>query len=288
MKKLFKSFIIDKDFDGSRVDRFLKKQFTNIPQSLFEKNFRKKNITVNSKKVKNLFKLKVNDVVDIFTEFKIDNMIKKKKIFFTSKDLNQLKKNFIFECEDYCILNKPYGYASQDGSKVKNNIIDILNISSKNYHLVHRLDKEATGLMLIAKNRHYAKKFSEMFKFREIIKRYLVIINGKIKKNKGEIQTKDTFNGKEIVSKLYFEVISKKNNFSYIVVDLITGRKHQIRKQFSKLGHPIVGDVKYGDKKNKVPLCLLSYKIEFEYNNKIKKYKAIIPDDFKTCLEKFF
>ena len=79
MKKLFKSFIIDKDFDGSRVDRFLKKQFTNIPQSLFEKNFRKKNITVNSKKVKNLFKLKVNDVVDIFTEFKIDNTIKKKK-----------------------------------------------------------------------------------------------------------------------------------------------------------------------------------------------------------------
>ena len=95
-----------------------------------------------------------------------------------------------------------------------------------------------------------------------------------------------------MVKKLYLNFIlklyKKKNNFSYIEVDLITGRKHQIRKQFSNLGHPIVGDVKYGDKKNKVPLCLLSYKIEFEYYNKIKKYKAIIPDDFKTCLEKFF
>ena len=287
MKKPFKSFIINKDFDGSRVDRFLKKQFYNIPQSLFEKNLRKKNITVNNKKVKNLFKLKIDDVVDIFTEFKIENIIEKKN-YSNSKDVKELKKNFIFECKDYCILNKPYGYASQDGSKVKANIIDILNVSSKNYHLVHRLDKEVTGLMLIAKNRYHAKKFSEMFKLREVIKRYLVIINGKIKKNKGEIQTKDIINGKEIVSKLYFEVISKKNNFSYLEVDLITGRKHQIRKQFSNIGHTIVGDEKYGDKKNKVPLCLLSYKIEFEYNNKIKKYKAIIPDDFKTCLEKFF
>ena len=81
MKKPFKSFIIDKDFDGSRIDRFLKKQFSNIPQSLFEKNFRKKNITVNNKKVKNLFKLKIDDVVDIFTEFKKENILKKKKFF---------------------------------------------------------------------------------------------------------------------------------------------------------------------------------------------------------------
>ena len=69
---------------------------------------------------------------------------------------------------------------------------------------------------------------------------------------------------------------------------MITGRKHQIRKQFSDIGHPVVGDTKYGDKKNKIPLCLLSYEIEFEYNNKIKNYKAIIPDNFKTCLQKFF
>ena len=142
--------------------------------------------------------------------------------------------------------------------------------------------------MLIAKNRFYAKKFSEMFKLREIKKKYLTILNGKIKKNKGELYSKDNLNGKEIVSKLYFEVISKRNNFSYLEIDLITGRKHQIRKQFSDIGHPVVGDAKYGDKRNKSPLCLLSYKIEFEYNNKVKKYKARIPKNFKTYLEKFF
>ncbi len=286
MKKPLKSFVVNKDFEGSRVDRFLKKQFPNIPQSLFEKNFRKKKITVNNKKVKNLFKLKIDDIVDVYIDFKIKNDSQKKN--FSTIDYNELKKNFIFECNDYCILNKPYGYASQDGSKVKKNVIDILNLNSNNYHIVHRLDKETTGLMLIAKNRFYAKKFSEMFKLREIKKKYLTILNGKIKKNKGELYSKDNLNGKEIVSKLYFEVISKRNNFSYLEIDLITGRKHQIRKQFSDIGHPVVGDAKYGDKRNKSPLCLLSYEIEFEYNNKVKKYKARIPKNFKTYLEKFF
>ena len=287
MKKSFKSFIINKDFDGSRVDRFLKKKFPDVPQSLFEKNLRKKNITVNNKKVKNLFKLKIDDIVDVYTELKTKKTVRK-KIFFSTNDFYELKKNLIFECEDYCILNKPYGYASQDGLQVKKNVIDILNLNSKNYYIVHRLDKETSGLMLIAKNRYYAKKFSEMFKLREIKKKYLAILNGKIKKNKGELHTKDELNGKEIVSKLKFEVISKRNNFSYLEIDLITGRKHQIRKQFFDIGHPVVGDTKYGDKKNKNLLCLLSYEIEFKYNNKIKKYKATIPKHFKTCLEKFF
>tara|TARA_B100001287_G_scaffold275960_1_gene285187 strand:- start:3703 stop:4563 length:861 start_codon:yes stop_codon:yes gene_type:complete len=286
MKKPLESFIINKDFEDSRVDRFLKKQYPNTPQSLFEKNLRKKNITVNNKKVKNLFRLKINDIVDIYIDFKIKTISKKKN--FSTSDYDELKKSFIFECEDYCILNKPYGYASQDGSKVKKNVIDILNLNSKNYHIVHRLDKETTGLMLIAKNRFYAKKFSEMFKLREIKKKYLTIINGKIRKNKGELYSKDSLNGKEVVSKLYFDVISKRNNFSYLEIDLITGRKHQIRKQFSDIGHPVVGDVKYGDNRNKNPLCLLSYEIEFEYKNKVKKYKAKIPKNFKTYLEKFF
>ena len=180
MKRPFKSFIVNKDFEGSRVDRFLKKQFPDIPQSLFEKNLRKKNITVNNKKVKSLFKLKIDDIINIYIQLKKKTSLRKKS-FFSRSDYIELRKNFIFECDDYCILNKPYGYASQDGSKVKKNVIDILNINSKNYYIVHRLDKETSGLMLIAKNRFYAKKFSEMFKLRDIKKKYLVIVNGKIK-----------------------------------------------------------------------------------------------------------
>ena len=90
------------------------------------------------------------------------------------------------------------------------------------------------------------------------------------------------------MSKLYFEVLSKKNNFSYLEIDLITGRKHQIRKQFSDIGHPVVGDTKYGDKKNKNQLCLLSYEIEFKYNNKSKKYKASILKILKHIWKSFF
>ena len=288
MRKAIKSFVIDKDFNGSRVDRFIKKQFPNVPQSLLEKNFRKKNITVNRQKVKSLYKLSLDDIVEIFTELKVDTLINKKKYFFNQNDFNELKKNFIFECDDYCILNKPYGYASQGGLKVKKSVIDILNSKSKNFYIVHRLDQDTSGLMLVAKNRFNAVKFSELFKTREIVKKYLVIINGKIEKNKGELHTKDKIDGKLVESKLYFETKAKNKNFSYLEVELITGRKHQIRRQFSDIGHPVVGDFKYGDKKNNIPLCLLSYELEFKYNNKFRKYKADIPDEFKTCLEKFF
>ena len=83
MKKPLKSFIVNKDFEGSRVDRFLSKQYPNIPHSLFEKNLRKKNITVNNKKVKNLFKLKISDVVDIYAELKVKTTIKKKNFIYS-------------------------------------------------------------------------------------------------------------------------------------------------------------------------------------------------------------
>ena len=82
-------------------------------------------------------------------------------------------------------------------------------MNSKNFHIVHRLDKDTTGLMLIAKNRFYAKKFSEMFKLREI-KKIFSDCKWKNEKNKGELHTKDSLNGRDIVSKLYFEVLSKK------------------------------------------------------------------------------
>ena len=79
-------------------------------------------VYLNNKKVKNLFRLKIDDIIDIHIELK-KKTISKKKISFSSYDFNHLKKNFIFECDDYCILNKPYGYASQGGSKVKKNVI---------------------------------------------------------------------------------------------------------------------------------------------------------------------
>lgn len=284
----FKSFVVDKDFSDTRLDKFLKIKLDKFPQALIEKNLRKKNILVNKKKSKSSLKLSIGDTVDIKFEIKLSEkkIINKKRIDI--RDINELKKNIIYDCKDYIILNKPYGYASQDGRKVKKNIIDILNHEEKKFFIVHRLDMETSGIMLLAKNREYAKKFSTQFQTRDIKKKYYAIVNGKLSKNKGEIVTQEKINNKEVVSKSYFEVKNKNEKFTFLEVEILTGRKHQIRKQFSELGHPVVGDLKYGHIDSHTQLCLCSFFIEFEYLDKVKSYNIKVPKFMENFIQKFF
>jgi len=282
-----KTFEVDSDFLDTRLDKFLKIKVSKLPQSLIEKNLRKKKILVNKKKSKSSYKLNLGDKIEIFFDAKIEKSKTRKKII-KNDELIKIKKNIIFDCKDYLILNKPYGYASQDGLRVKKNIIDILNQESKKYYIVHRLDMETTGVMLFAKNREYAKKFSDQFQSRDIKKKYYVIVKGTVPKNKGEIITKERIKNKEVVSKSYFEVKNKNQSYSFLEVEILTGRKHQIRKQFSELGHPVIGDTRYGDKNCKNQLCLFSYYIEFEYLNKIKKYSLKLPGFMEDFVQKSF
>ena len=282
-----KTFEVDSDFLDTRLDKFLKIKVSKLPQSLIEKNLRKKKILVNKKKSKSSYKLNLGDKIEIFFDVKIEKSKTRKKII-KNDELIKIKKNIIFDCKDYLILNKPYGYASQDGLRVKKNIIDILNQESKKYYIVHRLDMETTGVMLFAKNREYAKKFSDQFQSRDIKKKYYVIVKGTVPKNKGEIITKERIKNKEVVSKSYFEVKNKNQSYSFLEVEILTGRKHQIRKQFSELGHPVIGDTRYGDKNCKNQLCLFSYYIEFEYLNKIKKYSLKLPKFMEDFVQKSF
>lgn len=282
-----KTFEVDSDFLDTRLDKFLKIKVSKLPQSLIEKNLRKKKILVNKKKSKSSYKLNLGDKIEIFFDVKIEKSKTRKKII-KNDELIKIKKNIIFDCKDYLILNKPYGYASQDGLRVKKNIIDILNQESKKYYIVHRLDMETTGVMLFAKNREYAKKFSDQFQSRDIKKKYYVIVKGTVPKNKGEIITKEKIKNKEVVSKSYFEVKNKNQSYSFLEVEILTGRKHQIRKQFSELGHPVIGDTRYGDKNCKNQLCLFSYYIEFEYLNKIKKYSLKLPKFMEDFVQKSF
>jgi len=282
-----KTFEVDRDFSDTRLDKFLKIKVSKFPQSLIEKNLRKKKILVNKKKSKSSYKLNLGDKVEIFFDAKIEQLKPRKKII-KNDELIKIRKHIIFDCKDYLVLNKPYGYASQDGLKVKKNIIDILNQEEKKYYIIHRLDMETTGVMLFAKNREYAKKFSDQFQSRNIKKKYYVIVKGSIPKNKGEIITKEKIRKKEVVSKSYFEVKNKNQEYSFLEVEILTGRKHQIRKQFSELGHPVIGDTRYGDKNSKNQLCLFSYHMEFEYLNKIKKYSLKLPKFMEDFVQRSF
>ena len=287
MLKIQNFYKVDKDFSDTRLDRYIKIKFSRIPQSLIEKYIRKKKILVNKEKTKSSYKLSIGDEVEIYFNTENKKNLKVEKKIQKTKDLRFLQKKIIFECEDYIILNKPQGIPSQGGSKVKENIIDILNSNDKNFYLVHRLDSDTTGLMIIAKNREFAKKFSFLFQARKIKKKYYAIVNGNINKNKGEIITKEIISGKVIISKTLFKVKSNKKKFSLLDIELVSGRKHQIRKQFFDLNHSIVGDNKYGDKKNNINLCLCSYFLEFKYKNNIKNYKIPLPKFMKNFFYNF-
>jgi len=176
-------------------------------------------------------------------------------------------------------------------------LIDIFSKSSifdgtKPYS-VHRLDKDTSGVFIIAKNRETAQILTSLFRLRKVHKTYLAICHGEIEKKKGEWNDKllRIENGKRIFenAKTNYKVIDKNSNASLVEMKPITGRKHQLRKQLFNIGHSIYGDSKYksfnsitGTKKN---LMLHSYQIRFMIKDKKYTYKALLPDYFKNLLK---
>ena len=185
MKKIY---YIKDDFINARLDRWFRKNICEIPQSLIEKNIRKKNIRVNNKKEKSSYKLKKNDqiTVNIF-DYKPNKISKfKEKYTPSKKELSSTSNIFIENNENFVVINKPTGISVQSGTKSKKNILDIMRKTKEFEHAypyaVHRLDKETTGVLIIAKNRKYAQLFTSLFRIRKIHKTYLGIVLGEFEK----------------------------------------------------------------------------------------------------------
>ena len=199
--------------------------------------------------------------------------------------------------KDFIVVNKESGIAVQGGTKSKKNLIDIFSKSkifenSKPYS-VHRLDKDTSGVFIIAKNRDSAKLLTSLFRLRKIHKTYLAICYGELQTNKGCFdQDLIRYEGnKKIIekSKTLYKVLDKNSSCTLLEMNPITGRKHQLRKQLSLIGHPIYGDDKYTfEKKLKTKnkeLMLHSYKIRFIINDKKHTYKALLPNYFKKLIK---
>ena len=157
---------------------------------------------------------------------------------------------------------------------------------------VHRLDKDTSGVFIIAKKRETAQLLTSLFRLRKIHKTYLAICHGELEKNSGEFN--DNLirydNGKKIIekAKTFFKVIDKNSEASLLELRPITGRKHQLRKQLYNIGHSIYGDEKYKQVNLKglnKKLMLHSYQIKFLINNQKHTYKALVPDYFKNLLK---
>ena len=292
-----KCYKVDSSSVGMRIDRWLRNILGKIPQSLLEKNLRIGKIKLNNKKVKGSQKLSLNDKIDLYN-LNIDrNLIQKKFKFEPTDKIIKTTENLIIDNnEDFIVLNKSSGISVQGGTKSKKNLVDILSKSkifkdTKPYS-VHRLDKDTSGVFIMAKNRHTAQLLTSLFRLRKVHKTYLAICHGEINKDQGEWN--DNLlrydKGKKIIEKsqTIFNVIDKNTNSTFVKMRPITGRKHQLRKQLFNIGHSIYGDKKYKNinytKGINKDLMLHSYEIKFMINNKKFTYRALLPDYFKKLL----
>ena len=259
-----------------RLDKYLKNLYTSLSQSFIEKNIRKKNILINNRRTTSNYLVKFNDNLNILNfhdQLYKNRIIYKKNIKISKKDLIKFNKSIIFQNNDFLVLNKWDEIATQGGSKIKVSIDHIIKTINSNYRLVHRLDKETTGLLLIAKNLKYAKYFSTLFKQNQIKKFYIAFCDGKPKTEN---------------SVTNYKLLNKKNGISQILYNPKTGKTHQLRIVSKNLGCPIIGDEKYNalSKLRKEKLMLHAYSLKFSINNKLVEYVADLPDHFITFIKK--
>ena len=300
---MFKKFIVDKDYHNSRFDKWFKQNVFNIPQSLIEKIIRKNKAKINKKKTKTSYKVQFHDIIEIYGINKIKFNNRSKKIKYKPSEKEKSKYgNFILENNDnFIIINKPSGIPVQAGTKSFKNIFDILK-NTKYFKdvrpfIVHRLDKETSGVLIVAKNREYAQLFTSLFRIRKIYKTYLAITYGEVPKNinllEDDLISYD--NNKKIVQKAtsHLKILKSNGQYSLLELNPITGRKHQLRKQLYNIGNPIIGDNKYFVKKhiNKIRsknLMLHAHKIKFMINNVKYNFKAKYNEDFEEFIKRKF
>ncbi len=275
-----------------RLDKYLKNLYTSLTQSFIEKNIRKKNILINNSRTSSNYLIKYNDTLNILNfhdQLYKNRIIIKKNIKISKKDLIKFNKSIIFQNNNFLVLNKWDGIATQGGSKINLSIDHIIkNINSK-YRLVHRLDKETTGLLLIAKNLKYAKYFSLLFKQKKIKKFYLALCEG-VPKNKTS-QVNLSIKNKKFKTEnsiTNYKLLNTKTGISQLLYNPKTGKTHQLRIVSKNLGCPIIGDKKYNSlsKLRKEKLMLHAYSLKFSINNKILEYVADLPDHFITFIKK--
>ena len=281
MSDIIKKVIIEnlKENEKVRIDKFLSSNL-NLSRNLIKDSIKNCNVKVNGKKINPSYVLKNGDLVDI-------EIIEEKKEEITLEDINNLNKQIVYEDEEILVINKNKGLIVQSSIGNEKTLSDILY---KKYlkegitlpgedgrrGIVHRLDKDTSGLMVIAKTENAYIFLIEEFKERRTKKKYKAIVKGIIKEDENEIDMpigRDEVNRHKMKvrrdgknARTVFKVIERFGNYTYLDVRIYTGRTHQIRVHLSKIGYPILGDEIYSKGKNKFDIkgqVLQSYFLEF-------------------------
>ncbi len=297
---MLKQIIIISDQDhNSRIDRWLKTKYK-LPYLLVQKGLRTGKVKVNGKKVDSAYRLQQDDKVEIHD---LDINIEENKPL-SEQELELLKliqQRVVFEDDNILVINKPYGIAVQNGSKVKVSIDTILSRlrPEASLRLVHRLDRYTTGVLVLAKTKDTARELLKIFSAHQIEKKYLAVLSGVLSKKTGVIKSfmakgiRDNFesmveaeDGKEAITNYQLVDSNHLEKISLVEFSPVTGRTHQIRVHASQnLGCPVLGDSKYGDRGNQ-KMHLHSLVTKFVMHGKKYVLEAKLPDHLlKTLLQ---
>ena len=289
-----KTYSVDYSSENMRLDRWIRNNLGAFPQSLIERSVRLGKIKVNNKKTKSSTKLKNKDLISLINFNFTENKKKTNKLKVSDKLLKYYEQDIIEDNENFIVLNKKSGIAVQGGIRSRKNLIDIysnsdLFLNTKPFS-VHRLDKDTSGVLIIAKNRSTAQLLTSLFRIRKIHKIYLAVCIGYLNNKKGQLidELVKIDNGKKKIEKAVtqFRVIKENNNLSLLELNPVTGRKHQLRKQLSFIGNPILGESKYNLKRysNGNKLFLHSFKIKFMIKDKKYNFEAKLPKYFSDLI----
>lgn len=300
MKEL--NFLVEDKYKGKRLDIFLQKIIENISRAAIQKYIEDGLIKINGKEIKKAgTKLKGNENIEI--------IIPEEEVLEVKPE--NIPLDIVYEDDYIAVINKQSNMMVHPAQNIYNGTLvnallyhfkNLSNINEDNIRpgIVHRLDKDTSGLIIIAKTNEAHEKLVEMFQNKNMKKTYIAICKGNFSKKEGRIENligRDPYerkrmavvevNGKPAITN--YEVIDEVQDFSLLKVNIETGRTHQIRVHTKFLNHPILGDVTYGSPSKMIDRQMLhAYMLEFIHPITKNMIKVIgkIPKDFNNILEK--
>lgn len=298
-----KLFDVDEQFDNTRLDVYLTQVSPEFSRVNIQNMIKEEMILVNGKAKKANYKVKAGDVAKM--------MIAPPEVVDILPE--DIPLNIIFEDEDMIVINKPRGMVVHpapnlySGTLVNALMYHCKDLSGINGEIrpgiVHRLDKDTSGVMVVAKNDFAHQNLAEQIGKHEAVKEYIALVHGKITEDKGSIETnigRDVHDRKKMAvvttggkeAKTGFRVLERFINATLVECRLYTGRTHQIRVHMAYIGHPVIGDPKYCNSKNKFDIsgqALHSHRLLLKHprTGEEMEFTAPVPEDMEKLIKYF-